>query len=162
MTKAIINSLFFLPPWLQLIIISAIPIVELRGAIPWGFFILHYPPLLTYLLCVLGSILPAPFILLFVQRIIEWMRKTKLLRRFAMWLDKKAHKGSKKIAEYKFWGLMIFVAIPLPGTGVWTGCLAASIMEMSFKRAMLSVILGSAISGIIVTILCSLGLLAVS
>ena len=70
-------------------------------------------------------------------------------------------KKSEKITQYKFWGLMIFVAIPLPGTGVWTGCLAASLIEMDFKRGMLSVILGSAIAGVIVTTLCALGLMAV-
>ena len=67
----------------------------------------------------------------------------------------------RQLAAYKFWGLMIFVAIPLPGTGVWTGCLAASLIEMDFKRGMLSVILGSAIAGVIVTALCALGLMAV-
>lgn len=162
MINSIIQSLNFLPPWFQLIIISMVPVIELRGAIPWGLFILHYPALLTYFLCVLGSIIPAPFILLFIQYILDWMRKTKGLKKIALWLDQKADKGSKKIARYKFWGLVIFVAIPLPGTGVWTGCLAASIMEMSFKRAFLSVVLGALISGVIVLTLCYLGFLVVA
>ncbi len=162
MAQSIINSVSFLPSWFQLIFISMVPIIELRGAIPWGIFVLHYPIVLNYILCVLGSIIPAPFILLFIQSILRWMRANKYTRKFALWLDKKADKGSKKIQEYKFWGLMIFVAIPLPGTGVWTGCLAASVMEMSFKKAFISVTLGSMIAGIIVTVLCSLGLIAVS
>lgn len=162
MTQLIINYINFMPGWLQLIIISMIPVIELRGAIPWGIFILHYGPLITYVLCLLGSIIPAPFILLFIQSILNWMKKTRSLRKFALWLDKKADKGSKKIARYKFWGLLIFVAIPLPGTGVWTGALAASIMEMKFKNAMLSIFFGAVIAGILVTMLCYMGLLVIS
>lgn len=162
MTQAIINFFGFMPPWLQLIIISMIPVVELRGAIPWGIFILHYPFLLTYILCLIGSMIPAPFILLFVQSILSWMKKTKSLRRFALWLDKKADKGSKKIAQYKFWGLLIFVAIPLPGTGVWTGALAASIMEMKFRNAMLSIFGGAVIAGLIISLLCYTGIMVIS
>lgn len=162
MTQTIINYIRFMPPWLQLIIISMIPIIELRGAIPWGIFIIHYSPVLTYFLCLLGSMIPVPFILLFIQKILQYMRNTKSLKKFALWLDKKADKGSKKIARYKFWGLLIFVAIPLPGTGVWTGALAASIMEMKFWNAFLSIFAGAIIAGIIVTFLCYMGLLVVS
>ncbi len=161
MSQAIIHFFDIFPNWLQIFFISAVPIVELRGAIPWGIFMLHMNPLYVYVLSVLGSILPAPFILLFIQKILEWMRRSKHFSRFAKWLDEKADKGSKKIAKYKFWGLMIFVAIPLPGTGVWTGCLAASVLEMKFSRAMLSVFLGSLIAGVIVTSLCLLGVMAV-
>lgn len=162
MTQVISNYLSIMPDWLQLIIMSMIPVVELRGAIPWGLFFLHTSPLMTYLLCVFGSIIPAPFILLFFQSILKWMRHSRIFKRFAQWLDDKAEKGKKKIEKYEFWGLMIFVAIPLPGTGVWTGCLAASAMEMSLKRGLLSCFLGSAIAGVIVTILCETGLMVVN
>lgn len=161
MSQAIINSLNFLPGWLQVLLVSAVPLVELRGAIPWGIFVLKMDPIQTMLLSIVGSILPAPIILLFVQTVLGWMRTSKHFMHFAEWLDKKAAKGSKKIAEYKFWGLMIFVAIPLPGTGVWTGCLGASVLEMKFWRAMLCVFLGSCIAGVIVTVLCEMGMLAV-
>lgn len=161
MSQAIINFFAFLPDWLEVFIISAIPIVELRGAIPWGTLVLHMPYLQVFLLSWLGSIIPAPFILLFLPAILKWMRGTKVFGPFANWLHTRGMKKSEKITQYKFWGLMIFVAIPLPGTGVWTGCLAASLIEMDFKRGMLSVILGSAIAGVIVTTLCALGLMAV-
>lgn len=162
MSTSIIQFFSFMPGWLQLIVISMIPIVELRGAIPWGIFMLHMQPLTVYFLCAIGSILPAPIILLFVQTVLGWMRKSTHFSKMADWIDRKAAKGSAKIAQYKFWGLMIFVAIPLPGTGVWTGCLAASVMEMNFWRAMLSVFLGTIIAGAIVTILCMTGMMAVA
>ena len=142
MAQSIINSLSFLPGWAQILLVSAIPIVELRGAIPWGIFALHMEPIHVMLISIIGSILPAPIILLFVQTVLGWMRRSKHFSKMAAWLDAKAAKGSKKISEYKFWGLMIFVAIPLPGTGVWTGCQAASVLEMKFPRAMLCVALG--------------------
>ena len=160
MAQSIINSLSFLPGWAQILLVSAIPIVELRGAIPWGIFALHMEPIHVMLISIIGSILPAPIILLFVQTVLGWMRRSKHFSKMAAWLDAKAAKGSKKISEYKFWVLMIFVAIPLPGTGVWTGCLAASVLEMKFPRAMLCVALGSCIAGVIVTTLCSMGMMA--
>lgn len=161
MSASIIHFFDFLPNWLQVLFVSAVPIVELRGAIPWGIFMLHMNPIQVYILSVIGSIIPAPFILLFIQTVLKWMRRSKHFHKFAAWLDEKADKGSKKIAKYKFWGLMIFVAIPLPGTGVWTGCLAASVLEMNFWQAMLCVVLGSMIAGVIVTTLCMAGLMAV-
>lgn len=162
MTRLIVSYFSFLPDWLQLLLMSAIPVIELRGAIPWGLFLLHTNVYWTYFLCVIGSILPAPFILLFLENLLIFMRKSKYFSKFAAWLDKKAQKGRKKIEAYEFWGLMVFVAIPLPGTGVWTGCLAASAMEMPLKQALLCVTLGSAIAGIIVSLLCETGLMVVN
>lgn len=162
MTGIIINLIRNMPGWSQLIIMSMTPIIELRGAIPWGLFFLHEGIIKTYILCVLGSIIPAPFILLFCQSVLSLMRRSKHFSRFAKWLDKKAEKGKRKIEQFEFWGLLIFVAIPLPGTGVWTGCLAASAMEMSLKKGMLCVFLGSAIAGILVTILCQTGLMVLT
>lgn len=161
MSQAIINFFSFLPDWLEVLIISAVPIVELRGAIPWGTLMLHMPYLQVFLLAWLGSVIPAPFILKFIPSILAWMRTTRVFGPVAKWIHERGMKKSKKITQYKFWGLMIFVAIPLPGTGVWTGCLAASLIEMDFKQGMLSVMLGSAIAGVIVTTLCALGLMAV-
>ena len=161
MSQAIINFFTFLPDWLEIFVISMIPIVELRGAIPWGDLLLNMPYLQTFLLAWLGSIVPAPFILKFLPSVLTWMRGTKIFGPFANWLHTRGMNKSKKITQYKFWGLMIFVAIPLPGTGVWTGCLAASLIEMDFKQGMISVILGSAIAGVIMTVLCALGLAVV-
>lgn len=161
MAHSIIGFFSFLPDWLQVFVISILPIVELRGAIPWGTLALHMPYLSTFLLAWLGSIVPAPLVLKFMPALIEWMRGKKGLGKFADWLHERGMNKSKKIQQYKFWGLMIFVAIPLPGTGVWTGCLAGSLIGIDFKQGMLSVSLGSAIAGVIVTALCALGLMAV-
>lgn len=158
MQQAIINFLAFLPDWLEIIVISAIPIVELRGAIPLAILAYDMPYLQAYLLGVLGSIIPAPFILLFIPAILKWMSGTKVFGKMANWIIAKGMKKSDKLTQYEFWGLFVFVAIPLPGTGVWTGCLAASLIGLGFKHSMISVALGSATAGIIVTALVAGGL----
>lgn len=161
MSQSIIQLFSFCPNWLQILIVSMIPIVELRGAIPWGTLALKMPYVTTFLIAWVGNMIPAPFILKLIPGILKWMRGTKVFGPFANWLHKKGMKSSKKIQQYKFWGLTIFVAIPLPGTGVWTGCLAASLIEMDFKHGMFSAAVGAAIAGVIVTTLCALGLMVV-
>lgn len=161
MQQAIINLLAFLPNWLEIIIISAIPVVELRGAIPLGILVYHMPYLQAYVLGVFGSIIPAPFILLFIPAILKWMEGTKIFGKMAGWIITKGMKKSKKLTQYEFWGLFIFVAIPLPGTGVWTGCLAASLIGLDFKHSLISVSLGSMAAGAMVTALVAGGLLLV-
>ncbi|TYC82308.1 small multi-drug export protein [Acetobacterium wieringae] len=158
MQQAIINFLAFLPDWLEIIVISAIPVVELRGAIPLAILAYDMSYLQAYLLGVLGSIIPAPFILMFIPAILKWMSGTKIFGKMASWIIAKGMKKSDKLTQYEFWGLFIFVAIPLPGTGVWTGCLAASLIGLDFKHSMISVALGSATAGIIVTALVAGGL----
>ncbi|MGV8905969.1 MAG: COG2426 family protein [Acetobacterium sp.] len=161
MQQAIINVLAFLPDWLEIMIISAIPIVELRGAIPLGILGYHMPYLQAYILGVIGSIIPAPFILLFIPAILKWMAGTRIFGKLAKWVIAKGLKKSDKLTQYEFWGLFLFVAIPLPGTGVWTGCLAAALIGLDFKRSLISVILGSMAAGIIVTSLVAGGLFLV-
>jgi uncharacterized membrane protein len=161
LAHSIIQFFSFLPHWLEVFIISMVPIVELRGAIPVGTLLMHMPYLQTFLLAWAGSIVPAPFILKLLPALLKWMRSKKgALGRFAEWLHERGMNKSKSITKYKFSGLMIFIAIPLPGTGVWTGCLAASLIEMDFKQGVLSAVLGSAIAGVIVTALCAFGLMA--
>ncbi len=129
-----------------------IPISELRGGIP-AACIAGYDWYWAYLLCCAANLLPIPFILLFIAKILEWMRKSKIkfINDFAAWLDKKVDKNEDKINSYGFFGLMIFVAIPLPMTGAWTGSLVAGVTKMKFWRAMLSVTLGVLIAGAVVT-----------
>jgi uncharacterized membrane protein len=97
--------------------------------------------------------LPVPFILLFIPKILAWMRKCKIkfLNKFANWLDRKVEKNRPKIEKYAFWGVTIFVAIPLPTTGAWTGSLVASMIEMKFWKALLSAFIGVLIAGAVVT-----------
>lgn len=161
MAQSIINFFSFCPGWLQVLLVSMIPIVELRGAIPWGTLALKLPYLWVFLLAWAGNLLPAPIILKFVPAVLNWMRGTKHLKGIGDFFYRLGMKKSDKITQYKFWGLTLFIAIPLPGTGVWTGCLAASLIGMDFKQGMLSAMVGAAIAGVIVTFLCALGLMAV-
>lgn len=135
---------------LLVFIVSMIPIVELRGAIPFGF-VLDMNPWLLYVLAVLGNMLPIPFILLLIRPIIRWFLSTKILRPIGLWLEAKVEKNKGKIEKYEFWGLCIFVAIPLPGTGAWTGALVAAFLDMRLKKAVLPILLGVMIAGLIMT-----------
>ncbi len=152
MSQAIIN--FFqglhLSDELLVFIVSLFPIVELRGAIPVGF-VLNMNPWIIYILAVLGNLLPIPFILVLIRPLVQWFLRTKYFRGFGLWLEAKVNKHKHKVEKYEFWGLCLFVAIPLPGTGAWTGALIAAFLGMRLKRALPSIILGVLIAGLIMT-----------
>jgi uncharacterized membrane protein len=133
---------------------SMLPIIELRGAIPLGAGF-GLPFWQTYLISVVGNILPVPFILLFMKGILTWMSKcrVKAFRRVAGWLFRKAEKNRGKVEKYASLGLVLFVAIPLPGTGAWTGSLVAAVMDMKFWRAFLSALVGVLVAGVIMTLI---------
>ena len=137
---------------LCVLLCSMLPIIELRGAIPLGAA-LGLPWWENYLLAVIGNFIPVPFILLFIRKILEWMKKVKHLDKFALWLEKKADKNKERIEKYSFWGLFALVAIPLPGTGAWTGSLVAALMHVKFPKAILAVICGILAAGVIVTLI---------
>ena len=154
MTQAIKD--FFLRlvgPHLAVLICSMIPIIELRGSIPLGT-LLNMPFWLNYILSVAGNMLPIPIILLFVKAVLNWMSKCKIkfFNKVAGWIFKKADKNRPKIEKFGFWGLFLFVAIPLPGTGAWTGSLVAALIDMKFGKAILSVALGVLTAGVIMTL----------
>ncbi len=133
---------------------SMIPIIELRGAIPMGA-ILGLPWWQSYLLSVLGNMLPIPFILLFIKAVLKWMTnsKIKFFNKLAGWLNRKVEKNRDKIAKYSFWGVCFFVAIPLPVTGAWTGSLVAAMIDMKFWKALLSCLFGVMIAGVVMTLI---------
>lgn len=145
---------------LGVLMCAMLPIIELRGAIPLGAF-LEMPWLQNYVLAVLGNMLPVPFILLFIRRFIAWMQESrvKLFQRVGKWLTAKAEKNREKIEKYSFWGVCLFVAIPLPVTGAWTGSLVAATIGMRFWKALLSAFIGVMIAGVIMT-LASYGVVA--
>ena len=128
-------------------IISLLPILELRGGLLAAAF-LGLEVWRAFLICGVGTLLPIPFILLFIRQILEWMKNTRLVR-LANRLEDKAEAKVKAINRYKLFGLILFVAIPLPGTGAWTGALAASFMRMRFKDAFLSIVAGTLIADLI-------------
>lgn len=133
---------------LVVFIVSMLPIIELRGAIPLGF-VMGMPPWELFALTVIGNILPVPFIILCARPIVNFFLKTTLFRPIGEWLEAKVRKNSHKVAKYKFWGLFAFVAIPLPGTGAWTGSLLAALMDLRLKSALPSIILGVITAGLI-------------
>jgi uncharacterized membrane protein len=133
---------------------SMIPIIELRGAVPMGWAMgLEWWQ--TYIISVLGNMLPVPFILLFINKIIKWMAESKisLFNKVANWLLKKAEKNRAKIEKYAFWGVALFVAVPLPVTGAWTGSLVAAVIDMKFWKALLSALIGVMVAGVIMTVI---------
>ncbi len=131
--------------------ISILPIIELRGAIPAGA-LLGLPLWSNYLVSVLGNFLPVPFILLFIRRILAWMKTTKRLAKIALWLEEKAQKKSDQVMRYASLGLFLFVAIPLRGTGAWTGSLIASLLDMRMKYALPAIFLGVLTAGAIMSL----------
>lgn len=140
-------------------IISMIPILELRGGLI-AASILNIPILKAIPFCIVGNIIPIPFILLFIKKILKWMQKVKGLRVIANWLENKAMKKSDSIKKGEFWGLALFVGIPLPGTGAWTGSLIAALLDIDIKKAVLAELLGIIIATTIMSIV-SYGLLDV-
>jgi len=138
-------------------VISSLPIVELRGAIPVGIHAFKMPWWKVYLLAVLGNMLPIPFILLFLGPVSSFLMRFKSGQRFFDWLFARTRKRSATIEKYEAIGLMLFVAIPLPVTGGWTGAVAAFLMGISFWKSMLYIFLGVMIAGVIMTILSLMG-----
>ena len=142
-------------------IISMIPILELRGGLLAASpALLNVPILKAIPICIIGNVLPIPFILLLIRSILEWMKKVSCFRSVALWLERKAMSKKDQIERYEFWGLVLFVGIPLPGTGAWTGALVAALLQMKFKKAFLAILLGIAIATIIMSVL-SYGVLGV-
>lgn len=146
-----------LKKYLIVFLISMVPLIELRGSIPIGLSSLCGDPISVlplYIICILGNMLPVPFIYLFARKVLEWGSDKKVIGKFFKWCLEKGEKGGKKLQEKAgktglFFALLIFVGIPLPGTGAWTGTLAASILDMDFKRSILAVMLGVILAGII-------------
>lgn len=125
------------------------PLIELRGSILIGAG-LGLPWLSNFLISVAGNMLPVPFILLFIRKILAWMHTTKHFHRVAEWLEKKAHSKSDRVLRYASLGLTIFVGIPLPGTGAWTGALIAALLDMRMKYSLPAIFSGVLIAGFIV------------
>jgi len=130
--------------------ISMVPIIELRGAIPVGAT-LGLEWYWNYIICVIGNMIPVPFILLFIRYIFKWMKGTKL-KKIAEFFENIGLKNKDKVVKYATFGLFLFVAIPLPGTGAWTGALVASMLDMRMKYALPSIFLGVLCAGVIMSL----------
>ena len=134
-------------------LISMLPVVELRGGLPAGVA-LGLPIPLSFAASLLGNMLPVPFVIVFARPVFQWVRAhIPALGSFVTKLETRAYAKSKNVKKYEAWGLLIFVAIPLPGTGAWTGALIASVLNMRLKRAVPVIFLGVIIAGSIMTVL---------
>lgn len=132
-------------------LISMVPVIELRGGIPYGIAA-GLDPWVAFAASVLGNVVPVPFILLFIRRIFQWMKKYPKLGKIAVKLEERAEKKSGTVRKSELVGLCILVAIPLPGTGAWTGALVAALMDMRIKRALPAILIGVIIAGVLVTL----------
>ncbi len=145
--------------YLYVFLISMIPVVELRGAIPIGLA-LDLDPLACYILCVVGNMIPVPFIILFIRKVFAWMKeKSQWMARIADKLERKGMDKADRVLKYEKLGLYLFVAIPLPGTGAWTGSLIAALLDIRLKSALPMVFLGVCTAGAIMTLL-TLGIIS--
>lgn len=147
--ETLVNSLGGIPSELIVFIISLCPILELRGGLI-AASLLGLDMWKAIPICVVGNILPIPFILLFIEKIFEWLKNTKLVKMINK-LEDKAEKGAAKIMKYKNFGLLLFVGIPLPGTGAWTGSLVAALFHFKLKDAVLSILGGIVLATVIMT-----------
>lgn len=137
---------------LYILVISMVPVIELRGAIPVGLG-LGLPFWTTFIAALIGNLIPVPFLILFTRRVFEWLRrKSQTLEKFVSKLEKKAESKEELLKKYELLGLCILVAIPLPGTGAWTGSLVAAVFDIRLKHAFPAIALGVLIAGIIVSI----------
>lgn len=138
--------------YLIVFLISMVPLIELRGAIPYavGF---NLPMIPSYIVAVIGNMLPVPFIFLFARKMLEWGKDKPVIGRFFTFCLEKGEKGGRKLqakaGKGLYIALLLFVGIPLPGTGAWTGTLAASLLDMDFKKSTLYVMLGVILAGVI-------------
>ena len=138
--------------YLIVFFVSMVPLIELRGAIPYSQAF-ELPLLQSYIVAILGNMVPVPFIYFFARKVLIWGADKPVIGKFFSWCLEKGEKGGKKLQEKAgrglFLALLLFVGVPLPGTGAWTGTLAASILDMDFKSSVIAVMLGVLLAGII-------------
>ena len=135
---------------LSVFFLSLIPVFELRGAIPLAAGLgMPFPE--SYILCVIGNMIPVPFIMLFARAILKWLKRFPRFERLILWIEGKVEKNKRKILRYSTFGLIVFVMLPIPGTGAWTGALAATFLDMRFRTALPSIFIGVLISGLIMS-----------
>ena len=143
--------------------VSMVPLIELRGAVPYGV-IFGLPLWLTFVVAIIGNMLPVPIIYFFARKVLEWGCDKPVIGKFFTFCLEKGHRGGEKLKAKAgrglFWALLLFVGIPLPGTGAWTGTLAASLLDMGFKESVLACMGGVILAGIIMGTLSLLGVSA--
>jgi len=153
--------------YIYIFLIAMVPLIELRGALPVAYGIHTANPdfslFWSYIIIAIGNMLPVPFIYFFARKVLEWGKNVNVgfIRNFCNWCLEKGEKGGQKLQAKAgrglYWALLLFVGIPLPGTGAWTGTLAASFLDMDFKKSVLAVVGGVILASVIVGVVCTLG-----
>ncbi|MCI8394403.1 MAG: small multi-drug export protein [Bacilli bacterium] len=138
--------------YLIVFVISMVPILELRGGL-LAASVLGLPIWQSYIICAIGNMIPIPFILWLINPLFRHLKNWKGIGKFVSWCERKAHSKKEQIEKLKYWGLFLFVGIPLPGTGAWTGCLIAALLDLDKKKSLFAAILGVLMAGIIMLIL---------
>ena len=156
MVDTVINLVKELPKEAVVLLLAALPISELRGAIPAGFAF-GFSPLKSFYIAFIGNVIPVIPLLLFLKPVSEFLRKMPVLSKFFNWLFERTKRRADLVEKYEFLGLMLFVAIPLPITGAWTGCVAATLFKIRLRYAILAITLGVCIAAVIVTSVFFLG-----
>ena len=151
----IYTSIDTFPDWAKLLatgIIAMLPVVELRGSVPIGVMTFGLPPLPVFIASVIGNMVPIPFIILFIRKVFAWLKKKKWIAETVSKLEKRALRGASLVHKYQVIGLFIFVAIPLPGTGAWSGALIAALLDMRLKSAVPAIFCGVVTAGLIMSL----------
>ena len=138
-------------PYIYIFLISMLPFVELRGSIPYGFF-MNLNPVMVFFVAIIGNMVPVPIILLFLEDIEKFLRKWRRIEKILDWIFSRTYKkANEKVRRWEYLSLIFFVAIPLPGTGAWTGSLIAYLFKIDIKKAIIMILAGVILAGIIVT-----------
>lgn len=153
---AILDAAAALPPELAVVVVAALPVFELRGAVPLGMA-LGLDPARALLVAWIGNMIPIPFLLVLLDPVSRRLRRRVRLQRVIDWTYARTEAKSGSIRRYGWWGLVLFVAVPLPGTGAWTGALAASLLGYRTRSALVAIALGVALAGLVVTAVSVLG-----
>ena len=151
MVEQLVEFFRGIPDWISLIAISILPVIELRGGIIAAKLI-GVAFLRAFPICIIGNMLPIPFVLLLLDKIFALLRKFKITKGFMAYLDRKVEKNRDKVERYGWFGLLLFVGIPLPGTGAWTGALIANALKMPIKKSLPAIFLGVISAAIIMSV----------
>ncbi|WP_461205938.1 COG2426 family protein [Clostridium sp. DL1XJH146] len=138
---------------LKVMVMSVTPLIEQRGAIPFGIIVYGINPYLVFVISFLSSLIPVPFILLLFNKIFDWMKQYRVFYSFSNFIQRKIDKNKGKMEKYEEIGLTAFIAVPLPTTGIWTGTVVAAFLKLDFKKSVLCAAIGGLISATIITML---------
>lgn len=152
MTESLLSLVSNMPHWLGVLLLSMIPVAELRLAIPIAITQYGFSPADAIAVTFVGNMIPVPLIILFIRPFFNWLRKFKTFGNLINKIENRGNSKADAVLKYKFWGLFLLVAIPLPGTGAWTGALVAALLDMRLKKAMPAIAMGVLTAGVVVTL----------